>query len=186
MCSGGPHRQVVCPIHCAYTCNGAKKLTGSYVYSGVGFSVGVIASVIIFRRSYPLLFSHSCHAPVNCTKSTTAVQLIQLRRTWMANRARHWLRSGHGIRRLRPPVQPRADTRHTHHSCFGSGEVHDGAQQVVYAADGKEETGLSDIDSGFGHESGLPMQHTPLLVCSNHCARSLETETTHSALSCHA
>ena len=71
--------------------------------SGVGFSAGVIASVILFRRAYgSFCFRRSLFQPPQPAVCRERV----------ADCARLGVRCWHGVRRLRPVVQPRKDTRH--------------------------------------------------------------------------
>lgn len=73
----------------------------SLVLSGVGFGIGVVASVILFRSAFL------------CSSDTLHSQPFP--RTHLAHRTLVRLRHGCCIRRLRPLIQSRARTRYPHH-----------------------------------------------------------------------
>jgi hypothetical protein len=77
-----------------------SSLTTIRHYSGVGFSVGVVASVIIFRSpSFPAPLSSS-------TRPTYSTLFYPFHRTHMAHRSLNRFRSRRCICRLRPLLQP--------------------------------------------------------------------------------
>ena len=93
---------------------GVRSADHASTHSGVGFSAGVIASVILFRRAYPFLATTYNTVPTHSVAYPNSHRDIAFR-TGMACRARHGLRCRHGLRRLRPLLQPRKNTGYAHH-----------------------------------------------------------------------
>ncbi|KAG8216088.1 hypothetical protein J3R82DRAFT_8089 [Butyriboletus roseoflavus] len=87
----------------------SDKVADLLVKTGVGFGVGVVASVILFRSAF---------RPHAGTLSSQASP-----RTYLAHSTLVRLRHGCCLRRLRSLVQSRTRTRHPHHNATGGDQI---------------------------------------------------------------